>query len=115
STPRDASTGEHRVCTVVSIDLSGVAALSTRIDPEELKDVSDACAHAAATEIEGLGGVVQESSSDRVIAVFGVPCATDNDAERAIVAALRIDGAIARAPLPRALRGTRLATRIGIA
>ncbi len=62
-----------------------------------------------------MGGLVEElPGGDRAMALFGVPRATDNDAERAVHAALRVQAAIGRVALPRALQGARLSARIGI-
>ena len=47
-----------------------------------------------------MGGVITRSGDERVIAVFGVPRATDNDAERAVVAALRM-AAVRVSTMPR--------------
>ncbi|XXX81096.1 adenylate/guanylate cyclase domain-containing protein [Sorangium sp. So ce134] len=107
--------GEHRVCTVLFADLSEATALSSRLDPEDVKDVVDRCYQALAEHVEQLHGIVERPIGGRVMAVFGVPRATDCDAERAIVAALAAQAAIPRLALPRAARSVRLSVRVGIA
>ena len=107
--------GENRVCTVMFTDLSEAAALSARLDPEEVKDVVDRCLRLLAEHVEKMGGIVEKPVGDRAMAVFGVPRSTDHDAERAIVAALGVQAAVARLPLPRAARQARISVRIGIA
>ncbi|MCC6552672.1 MAG: protein kinase, partial [Polyangiaceae bacterium] len=92
--------GENRVCTVMFTDLSEVAALSSRLDPEEVKDVVDRCFQALADHVERMGGIIEAPVGERAMAVFGVPRSTDHDAERAVVAALGAQAAIARLPLP---------------
>ncbi|WP_437941293.1 protein kinase domain-containing protein [Sorangium sp. So ce341] len=106
--------GEHRICTVLFADLSDATALSSRLDPEDVKDVVDRCYQALAEHVEQMHGIVERPIGGRVMAVFGVPRATDCDAERAIVAALAAQAAIPRLSLPRAARTVRLSVRIGI-
>ncbi|WP_437681284.1 protein kinase domain-containing protein [Sorangium sp. So ce131] len=106
--------GEHRVCTVLFADLSEATGLSWRLDPEDVKDVVDRCYRALAEHIEQMHGIVERPIGGRVMAVFGVPRSTDNDAERAIVAALGAQAAIERLALPRAARSIRVSVRIGI-
>src|SRR5262249_42113336 len=90
--------------------------LSARLDPEDAKEIVDRCFSVVKEQVEGMGGVIEAlPGDDRVMGLFGVPRATDNDAERAVMAALRAQAAIARVALPRALRPSRLSARIGIA
>ncbi|AUX22147.1 protein kinase [Sorangium cellulosum] len=106
--------GEHRICTVLFADLSEATGLSSRLDPEDVKDVVDRCYEALAEHVEQMHGIVERPIGGRVMAVFGVPRATDCDAERAILAALGAQAAIPRLALPRAARAARLAVRFGI-
>ncbi|WP_438036296.1 protein kinase domain-containing protein [Sorangium sp. So ce204] len=107
--------GEHRICTVLFADLSEATALSSRLDPEDVKDVVDRCYQVLAEHVEQMHGIVERPIGGRVMAVFGVPRSTDSDAERAIVAALGAQAAIPRLTLPRAARSVRLSVRFGIA
>jgi len=95
--------GENRVCTLLLADTSGFAALSERLDPEAVAGIIDECNQVLTREIEGLGGAVYRSFGDSLMAVFGAPRATDNDAERAVAAALAAQAALGRMP-HRALR-----------
>ncbi|WP_437737088.1 protein kinase domain-containing protein [Sorangium sp. So ce1335] len=106
--------GEHRICTVLFADLSEATALSSRLDPEDVKDVVDRCYQVLAEHVEQMHGIVERPIGGRVMAVFGVPRSTDNDAERAIVAALGAQAAIPKLTLPRAARSVRLSVRFGI-
>ncbi|WP_437670775.1 protein kinase domain-containing protein [Sorangium sp. So ce131] len=113
--PAAPATGENRVCTVMFVDLAEATALSARLAPEDVKEIVDRCFAAVKEQVEAMGGLVEElPGGDQAMALFGVPRATDNDAERAVHAALRVQAALARAALPRALRGARLSARIGI-
>ncbi|WP_437614622.1 AAA family ATPase [Sorangium sp. So ce834] len=92
--------GENRVCTVLCVDLSSLAARASHLDDEEIAELTDQSRELVAREIERVGGIITRSGDERVVAVFGVPRATDNDAERAVVAALRVDG-LRMSPTPR--------------
>src|SRR5690606_41250878 len=105
--------GEHRICTVLFADLSEATGLSSRLDPEDVKDVVDRCYEALAEHVEQMLGIVERPIGGRVMAVFGVPRATDNDAERAILAALGAQAAIPRGALPPAARAAPPAGRLG--
>ncbi|WP_437604200.1 protein kinase [Sorangium sp. So ce590] len=108
-----AASSENRVCTILFAGFSGTAALSERLDPDEVKAVVDAGARALAVCVERAGGTVVKPVGSRMMAIFGAPRASDNDAERAVSAAIEMRSAVEGAP---ALRGFRrpLAPRIGI-
>ncbi|MDC0685483.1 protein kinase domain-containing protein [Sorangium atrum] len=94
------ASGENRICTVLCIDLSSAAARSSHLDDEEIAELTERSREIAVAEVERMGGVITRSGDASVVAVFGVPRATDNDAERAVVAALRITAARV-SPTPR--------------
>jgi predicted ATPase/class 3 adenylate cyclase len=75
-------------------DMVGSSALSTRLDPEEQREVIAAFHSGCAKEIKALGGMVAQYLGDGVLAYFGYPTAHENDAERAILAGLAILKAI---------------------
>jgi serine/threonine protein kinase/tetratricopeptide (TPR) repeat protein len=108
------STGERRICTVVFVDLSASTRLSARLDPEEVQEIVERCARAVTEQIAAMEGTSQALGSDRIMAIFGWPRATDSDAERAAHCALRIQAALGRVALPRAARAERIHARIGI-
>lgn len=110
-----AGSGENRVCTVLCVDLSSLAARASHFDDEEIAELTDKGRALVAREIERMGGVITRSGDERVIAVFGVPRATDNDAERAVVAALRVDAARASTAPRRPATPPILAASFGIA
>lgn len=112
--PLPASKGANRICTVAIVDLSSTAALSSRLDPGEVKEILDGCFQKAAEQIAALGGTSNRLGTDVLAGVFGAERASEIDAERAVHAALRVQAALARVPLPRAARGFRPAARIGI-
>jgi class 3 adenylate cyclase/tetratricopeptide (TPR) repeat protein len=93
-------------------DMVGSSALSTRLDPEEQRDVVSAFQGCCATEIKRLGGMVAQYLGDGVLAYFGYPAAHEDDAERAVRAGLSILDAVRTS---KSVQGVALQTRIGIA
>jgi adenylate cyclase len=107
---------ERIVVTVLKADISGSTALGERLDPEELRKVLGSYFAALAREIHRRGGVVDKYIGDAVIAVFGVPETREDDAARAVVAAVAMQEAIERENIELQRRyGVQLACRIGIA
>jgi class 3 adenylate cyclase len=101
---------ERRQVTVMSSDLVGSTALSTRIDPEDLREVISAYQKCVAETVQRFGGFVAKSMGDGVLIYFGYPRAHEDDAERAVRAGLELVMAVGylktHAPLQ---------TRVGIA
>jgi class 3 adenylate cyclase/tetratricopeptide (TPR) repeat protein len=87
--------GERRHLTVLFCDLVGSTEISTRLDPEEWREVVAGYHRAAAEAITRFGGHVAKYLGDGVMAYFGWPEAHENDAERAVRAGLSILDAIA--------------------
>jgi class 3 adenylate cyclase/tetratricopeptide (TPR) repeat protein len=83
---------ERRQLTMMFCDMVGSTALSVRLDPEELADVIQTYRQHCAALIERDGGFVARYVGDAILAYFGYPRAHENDAERAIRAALAIAG-----------------------
>jgi class 3 adenylate cyclase/tetratricopeptide (TPR) repeat protein len=93
-TSASAVSGELRQVTVVFSDLSGFTAMSERLDPEDVQDVTEQVFGAARGVIESYGGRVDKLLGDAVMAVFGDPVAHEDDAERAVRAALGVHRAV---------------------
>ncbi len=85
-----AGTDERRVVTVLFADLAGSTALGERLDPEDVRAVQADLFALVGAEVERFGGVTEKFVGDAVLAVFGVPQAHEDDAERAVRAALAI-------------------------
>jgi class 3 adenylate cyclase/tetratricopeptide (TPR) repeat protein len=81
---------ERRVVTVLFADLVGFTALSERRDPEAVKRVVDAAFERLVADVAAFGGRVDKIVGDAVLALFGAPVAHEDDAERAVRAALRM-------------------------
>lgn len=90
-----ASTEERRVVTVLFADLVGFTALAEHIDPEQVKRLIDASFQLLVDDITTFGGTVDKLVGDGIVALFGVPVAHEDDAERAVRAALRMHDSLA--------------------
>jgi class 3 adenylate cyclase/predicted ATPase len=81
-------TAERRYLTSIFIDLVGYTALSEQLDPEDLRLLQRRYQNLALTVMERFGGFVAQFQGDGVVVYFGYPVAHENDAERALRAAL---------------------------
>ena len=91
-------------------DLVGSTEMSRRLDPEDMRAVIAAHLKACADHIAANGGFVAKYMGDGVVAYFGYPAASEQDAENAVRAGLAIAAARPRGPA-----GTPLQVRVGIA
>lgn len=89
---------ERRQLTVMLCDLVGWTSLSLKLDAEELTEVVRAYRQRCGAIIDAHGGTVAQYVGDAVMAYFGYPRAHEDDAERAIRAALAIVSAPRSAP-----------------
>ncbi len=85
---------ERKVVSVLFADLAGFTARSEQSDPEDVRAILRPYHAALRKEIERYGGTVEKFIGDAVVGVFGAPVAHEDDAERAVRAALRIQDAI---------------------
>jgi class 3 adenylate cyclase/tetratricopeptide (TPR) repeat protein len=88
--PRRVGNEERKVVTVLFCDLVGFTAASEAVDPEEVRARLRPYHELLRDRIEAFGGTVEKFVGDAVMAVFGAPTAHEDDAERAIRAALAI-------------------------
>jgi class 3 adenylate cyclase/predicted ATPase len=86
--------GERRQVTVLSCQILGFAALAAKLDPEDLDRAIDPVYAASAKTIARYGGIMVRTLGDSVLAYFGYPQAQENDASRAVRAALELSGAL---------------------
>jgi SAM domain (Sterile alpha motif)/Adenylate and Guanylate cyclase catalytic domain len=84
---RDAA-AERRQVTVMFSDLVGSTALSTRMDPEDLREIISAYQKCVAETVQRFGGFVAKYMGDGVLIYFGYPQAHEDDGERAVRAGL---------------------------
>jgi len=107
---------ERRQLTVMFCDLVGSTALSTGMDPEDLRDVIASYQNRCSAAIRRYDGFVAKYMGDGILVYFGYPRAHEDEAERSVRAGLDIVNAMAElnAAVPRP-PGVELAVRIGIA
>src|SRR5438477_3412598 len=106
---------QRKVVTILFADLSGSTVLGERLDPEELRGVLASYFNELARQIRRYEGTIDKYIGDAVMAVFGAPLSHEDDAERAIRAALAMQRSIQTLndDLERQ-HGVRLSLRIGI-
>lgn len=103
---------ERRVVSVLFADLVGSTQLVLNIDPEPMRVLIAQYFTAMREEIERYGGVVEKFIGDAVMAVFGLPTAHEDDADRAVRAAVAMQHRMADL---NAQTGQHLHMRVGIA
>jgi class 3 adenylate cyclase len=94
SSPAGEAVGERRYLTVMFCDLVGSTGISAQLDAEEWRDLVGSYLDAASAAVTEMGGQVAKKLGDGLLALFGYPLAQENDAERAVRAALAIQRAL---------------------
>ena len=79
---------------VLFADLVGFTSLSEHRDPEEVRELLSEYFERCRMLIERYGGTVEKFIGDAVMAVWGTPVAREDDAERAVRAALSLTQAV---------------------
>lgn len=87
---------ERRQLTVMFCDLVGSTALSTRLDPEDLREVIAAYHNCTAEVVTRFGGYVAKFMGDGVLVYFGYPEAHETDAGNALRAGLALVKAVSK-------------------
>jgi ABC-type transport system substrate-binding protein/class 3 adenylate cyclase len=82
-----ASVGERRIVSVLLVDIAGSTAIAETLGPERSKFLFDEVVRLLAAEVKRFGGIVAQLTGDGLYALFGVPNAHEDDAERAVRAA----------------------------
>jgi class 3 adenylate cyclase len=109
--PPRIDSAERRQLTVMFCDLVGSTALSSQLDPEDLREVIAAYHRAVAGVVAQLDGFVAKYMGDGVLVYFGYPRAHEDDAERAVRAGLGLIDAVGRLDV----KSVKLQARVGIA
>jgi class 3 adenylate cyclase len=106
---------ERKVATLLFADLVGYTSLNEGHDPEVIEAVVGRAFDRLSAEVARYEGTVEKFAGDAMLAVFGVPTVHEDDAERAVRAAIEMQAAMAdlRGQLEAEGRPT-LALRIGI-
>ena len=110
-TGRAPTADERKLVTIVFADISGFTALSERLDPEKVREVINACWDWLVPVVQKYDGTIDKFIGDEIMAVFGAPVTHEDDAERALRAALEMMDAIVAF---NHANGTELGLHIGI-
>src|SRR5271166_150505 len=113
--PTFGADAERRPITVLFCDLAGSTSLVAKLDAEDWRNVVSAYLDEASKAVTSFGGHVLKKLGDGLMALFGYPQAQENDAERAVRAALAIQQALSELNARNAGAGApELALRIGL-
>ena len=112
ATPSSAPAAERRLVSVLFADLVGFTALSESRDSEDVRELLSRYFDTSRRLIELYGGTVEKFIGDAVMAVWGTPTATEDDAERAVRAALDLVAAVSA--LGDEIGASDLAARAGV-
>ena len=110
---------QRKLVSLLFADLVGFTALSENLDPEELRRIQQAYFTAVTLPIREQGGWIEKYIGDAILAVFGLPQASEDDPDRAVRAALGMQAALRELDIrPEADTGERVHTalqmRIGV-
>jgi class 3 adenylate cyclase/predicted ATPase len=109
------ASAERRPITVMFCDLVGSTSIAAKLDAEDWRTLVNTYLDEASAAVTGLGGHVLKKLGDGLMALFGYPHAQENDAERAVRAALAIQRALVEINARNARRGApELSARIGL-
>ncbi len=110
--PPGAPVAERRVTSVLFADLVGFTTLSESRDAEEVRELLSEYFEKCRVVIGRYGGLVEKFIGDAVMAVWGVPVAHEDDAERAVRAGLELAATVEQMGTDLAVLG--LALRVGV-
>jgi class 3 adenylate cyclase len=106
---------ERRPITVMFCDLVGSTSLAAKLGAEDWRNLINAYLDEASAAVTGLGGHVLKRLGDGLMALFGYPQAQENDAERAVRAALAIQRGLTDMNARNSAKGDpELSARIGL-
>src|ERR1035438_1065985 len=98
---------ERRLCSVLFVDLVGFTPLAEQRDPESVRELLTQHLDRAQRIIESYGGTIEKFIGDAVMAVWGAPVANEDDAERAVRAALDVVASVSQLGEESGLTGLR--------
>ncbi len=91
---QETATAERRLVSIMFADLVGFTALSENRDAEEVRELLTRYFETCRAVVARYGGIVEKFIGDAVMAVWGAPLAHEDDAERAVRAALELVEAV---------------------
>ncbi len=95
-----APSAERRQVSVLFLDLEGFTPLAESLDPEEVRELQSRYFESVRATVARYGGSLEKFIGDAVMAVWGTPIAHEDDAERAVRAALEILAAVSASLTP---------------
>jgi class 3 adenylate cyclase/predicted ATPase len=105
----------RKTVTVVFSDIANFTSLGEALDPEVMRNVMEQYYAVVRRELERHGGTVEKFIGDAAMAVFGIPVVRDDDALRAVRAAIDMRTALGGLNLElEETHGVRLAIRTGV-
>ena len=111
---RAGAAAERRVVTVLFGDLSDFTAWAEDLDPERVGEVTDRVLAGLARAVVEVGGHVDKLTGDGIMAVFGAPTAHEDDAERAVRAAVTMQREVGQLIADELGGGRTLGLRVGL-
>ncbi|HVE62914.1 MAG TPA: adenylate/guanylate cyclase domain-containing protein [Mycobacteriales bacterium] len=105
---------ERRVVTVLFGDLSDFTAWAEDLDPERVGVVTDRLLASLTDAVTAFGGHVDKLTGDGIMAIFGAPTAHEDDAERAVRAAMQMQDELGRLVAEESGGGRQLGLRVGL-
>ena len=106
---------ERKIATALFADLVGSTSLAEREDPEVVQSMVGRAFDRLAEEVRRYEGLLEKFMGDALLAVFGVPRAHEDDAERAVRAALEMQAVLSELNRTFATEGKpTLQMRIGV-
>ncbi len=105
---------ERRVVTVLFGDLSDFTGWAEDLDPERVGVVTDRLLESLTESVLAFGGHVDKLTGDGIMAIFGAPTAHEDDAERAIRAAVQMQEELGRLVAEESGGGRQLGLRVGL-
>src|SRR5262249_41923404 len=86
--------GDRRLVTVLFADVTGSTVMGERLDPEEITEIMNRGFDRLVAAVHPYGGTIGRFMGDGMLALFGAPEAHEDDPERAIRAALRMQASV---------------------
>ena len=106
---------QRRVVTTLFADVKGFTAMSEKVEPEDVREVMNRCFGLLSQVVDEHGGLVDKYVGDCLMALFGAKTSEEDDAARAVAAALKMQAVLAAfASELESARGLRVSMRIGI-
>ncbi|NUT34971.1 MAG: AAA family ATPase [Hamadaea sp.] len=87
---------DRRMVTVLFVDMVDFTPFAEQLDPEQVRNTQHEYFAVVRRVVRQHGGVLEKYIGDAVMAIFGAPIATENDALRAVRAGLEVQRALAQ-------------------